>query len=167
MVFDDLFQRFLEAVPACVMHRALMENILAPEKLDAVFHQAAEKQYEQELLFSTLVDLTSQVVCRASAKSAHRVYESRERITVSLTAVYEKLKGVELQTSRALVQHTAGQVGELIRRCKGSRKRCCRVIASGSWMAIISAKRSAASRCCGARRRALCRGKRWCCSIRN
>ncbi len=47
------------------MHRALMENIFAPEKLDEVFHQAAEKQYERELLFSTLVDLTSQVVCRS------------------------------------------------------------------------------------------------------
>ena len=122
MVFDDLFQRFLEAAPACVMHRALMENIFAPEKLDEVFHQAAEKQYERELLFSTLVDLTSQVVCRASAGVRTAYLSQRERITVSLTSVYNKLQGVELETSRALVQHTARQVGELIQRCKGSRK---------------------------------------------
>jgi IS4 transposase len=122
MVFDDLFQRFLEAAPACVMHRALMENIFAPEKLDAVFHQAAEKQYERELLFSTLVDLTGQIVCRASAGVRAAYMSQRKRITVSLTSVYNKLNGVELETSRALVQHTARQVGELIQRCKGSRK---------------------------------------------
>jgi IS4 transposase len=122
MVFDELFQRFVEAAPACVMHRALMENIFAPEKLDAVFHQAARQQYERELLFSTLVDLTSQVVCRASAKVRTAYLHQRQRITVSLTAVYDKLKRVELGTSRALVQHTARQVSDLIDRCKGSRQ---------------------------------------------
>ena len=123
MVFNDLFQRFIEAAPACVMHRALMENIFAPEKLDAVFHKTAEVQYERELLFSTLVDLTSQVVCRASANIRTAYMARRERITVSLTAVYDKLKGVETGTSRALVQHTAQQASDLINRCKGSRKR--------------------------------------------
>lgn len=122
MVFDELFQRFVDAAPACVMHRALMENIFAPEKLDAVFHHAARQQYERELLFSTLVDLTSQVVCRASAKVRTAYLHQRQRITVSLTAVYDKLKRVELGTSRALVQHTARQSIDLIDRCKGSRK---------------------------------------------
>jgi IS4 transposase len=122
MVFDDLFRRFIEAAPACVMHRALMENIFAPEKLDVVFQKAAEIQYERELLFSTLVDLTSQVVCRASANVRTAYMAQRERITVSLTAVYDKLKGVETGTSRALVQHTAQHVSDLIDRCKGSRK---------------------------------------------
>lgn len=122
MVFSDLFQRFVEGAPACVMHRALMENIFAPEKLDAVFHQAAVNQYERELLFSTLVDLTSQVVCRASASVREAFLTQRQQIAVSLTAVYDKLKGVEVGTSRALVQHTAQQVSDLVDRCKGSCK---------------------------------------------
>jgi hypothetical protein len=122
MVFDDLFQRFVEAAPACVMHRALMENIFAPEKLDAVFHEAAANQYERELLFSTLVKLTSKVVCRASASVRAAFLAECQQITVSLTAVYDKLKGVEVGTSRALVRHTAEQVSDLVDRCKGSRK---------------------------------------------
>lgn len=122
MVFSDLFQRFVEGAPACVMHRALMENIFAPEKLDAVFHEAAENQYERELLFSTLVDLTSQIVCRTSASVRQAFLAQRQRITVSLTAVYDKLKGVEVGTSQALVRHTAQQASDLIDRCKGSCK---------------------------------------------
>ncbi len=55
MVFNEVFQRFLQAATSmCHTSQALMENIFAPEKLDAVFHGAAEVQYERELLlFST------------------------------------------------------------------------------------------------------------------
>ena len=127
MVFDEVFERFVRACPACVMHRALMENIFAPAKVDAIFHQAAEAQYERELLFSTLVDLVGQVVCRSS-KSVHAAYvRQRDRISVSVRALYDKLSHVEIGTSRALVQHAAGQAGELIDRCKGR----CRPLLKG------------------------------------
>jgi len=127
MVFGDLFEQFVRECPACVMHRALMENIFSPAKVDAIFHQAAEVQYERELLFSTLVDLVAQVVCR-SHKSVHAVYvEQRKRISVSVRALYDKLSHVEIGTSRALVQHSANQVSELIDRCKGR----CRPLLKG------------------------------------
>jgi hypothetical protein len=122
MVFGEVFQRFVGSAPTCVMYRALMENIFAPEKLDAVFSQAAEAQYERELLFSSLVDLTSLVVCRISATVRSAYLVRRERISVSLQAVYDKLQGIELGTSRALVQHVASQAAELIDHCKGLRK---------------------------------------------
>jgi len=122
MIFNRVFQRFVESAPACVMHRALMENIFAAEKLDALFRETAEVQYERELLFSTLVNLISQVVCRISEKVRTAYQSQRAEMIVSLEAVYQKLRKVEPITSRALVQHTALQVGELIRRCKGSRK---------------------------------------------
>ncbi|MCE9545877.1 MAG: transposase [Planctomycetia bacterium] len=121
MVFGELFERFLEAAPACVMHRALMENIFAPEKLDAVFHGAAEIQYERELLFSTVVELTSQVVCRLSQSTRMAYLAQRERIAVSLQAIYDKLSHIELGTSQALVRYTGQQASELIDRCKGLR----------------------------------------------
>ena len=119
---DKVFQRFVESAPACVMHRALMENVFAAEKLDTLFRETAEIQYERELLFSTLVNLTSQVVCRISEKVRTAYQSQREQIVVSLEAVYQKLRKVETVTSRALVQHTARQVGELIQHCKGARK---------------------------------------------
>ncbi len=165
MVFDDVFQRFVEAAPACVMYRALMENIFALQARCG-FHKTAKKQYERELLFSTLVTLTSQVVCRISEK-VRTAYLSQQQITVSLTAVYDKLQGVELETSRALVQHSARETSELIGRCKGLHSRCCRATACGSWMETIWARRNIASMCCVARRPARCPVKRWCFSTRS
>jgi len=119
MVFGELFERFVEQSPAAVMHRATMERVFAPAKLDAVFHQAAKAQYERELLFSTLVDLTAQVVCRIR-KSVHAAFvRQRDRISVSIRALYDKLSHVEPCTSRALVRYTASEVRELIDRVNG------------------------------------------------
>jgi hypothetical protein len=121
MVLAEVFDRFVEQSPMCVMQRAVMENVLAAAKLDAVFHGAAAVQYERELLFSTLVDMTSLVVCRISP-SIHAAYvRLRERIPVSVKAVYDKLSRVELSTARALVQYTANEVGALIERLGGCR----------------------------------------------
>jgi hypothetical protein len=121
MVLGEIFERFVEQSPVCVMQRAVMENVFAPVKLDAVFHGAAAVQYERELLFSTLVDVTSLVVCRITP-SIHAAYvRLRDRIPVSVKALYDKLSHVELSTSRALVQHTAGEIGPLIERMRGCR----------------------------------------------
>lgn len=122
MVFGDLFERFAESCPVCVMHRALLENVFAPERLDDLFRRTAVAQYERELLFSTLVELTGQVVCRISA-TVHAAYvQQRERMVVSLKALYDKLSHVEPATSRTLVQYTAQRVGEIVDRSKGRRK---------------------------------------------
>lgn len=122
MVFGTMFERFVQSAPICVMHRALLENIFAPEKLDAVFHQAAEKQYERELLFSTMVDLMGFVVTRRG-NSVHAVYvDQRDRIPVSINALYDKLSHVEGNTSRALVRHVASKVCDLIDLTGGCRQ---------------------------------------------
>src|SRR6476469_4483477 len=98
MILADIFERFVEQSPVCVMQRAVMENIFSPDKLNAVFHAAATNQYERELLFSTLVDVTSLVVCRITP-SVHASYvRLRDRIPVSAKALYDKLSGVELST---------------------------------------------------------------------
>jgi Transposase DDE domain len=120
MVFHEVFERFVKSCPACVMFRALMDYIFAPKKIDALFHRVAEKQYERELLFSTLVELVSQVVTRSS-KSIHAAHKTaRESIVVSVNAVYDKLSHVEPSTSRALVQHVANEASGLIDRTGGN-----------------------------------------------
>jgi IS4 transposase len=122
MVFGQVFERFVESSPACVMYRSVMENVFAPAKLDAVFRRSAVAQYERELLFSTMVDLVALVVCRATP-SVHAAYvQKREQIPVSIGSLYEKLSHVEPGTSRALVQHSARQVSDLIERTKGRRR---------------------------------------------
>jgi hypothetical protein len=90
MIMGNLFERFLAESPVCVMKRALLENVFAPDKLDKVFRSAAVRQYERELLFSQLVDVTSLVVCRVQP-SVHAAYnDKREQIPVSLKALYDK-----------------------------------------------------------------------------
>jgi IS4 transposase len=114
MILDDLFERFLQESPICVMERVLLENVFARDKLDGVFRSAAVRQYERELLFSQLVNLTSLVVCRVQP-SVHAAYKHhREQIPVSLRALYDKLGHVEGETSRALVQYSASATSALI-----------------------------------------------------
>ena len=62
MLFKELFDRFLEQSPICVMARGLMERALATPSLNALFEKTAQRQYTRELLFSTTVDVMALVV---------------------------------------------------------------------------------------------------------
>lgn len=121
MVLGKIFERFLEHSPICVMQRVVMENVFAPSKLDAIFHATATVQYERELLFSTLVDVMSLVVCRITPSVHAAFVRLRDGVPVTVKALYDKLSHIELSTSRALVQHTAGEVRALVDRMKGGR----------------------------------------------
>src|SRR5260370_34314120 len=96
------------------MSRALIERALACEPLDALFRQHAEHQYTRELLFSSVVDLMTLVVCgkQPTVRAAYRA--QRERLPVSLTSVYNKLAGSETKQYTDLVQYTAGQLQPLL-----------------------------------------------------
>ena len=54
-----IFERFVEESPISVMVRGLMEQVLAPEKINQIFETNAQTQYTRELLFSSVVDLLS------------------------------------------------------------------------------------------------------------
>jgi hypothetical protein len=118
-VWSEVFARFLEETPVAVMAGALMEQVLAPAKIDAIFAGTAEVQYERELLFSTVVALMSEVVCgvRPSMRAAYGAHQ--QRMSVSLTALYAKLQGVEPQVNQALVRQTAAAMAEIIRQLQG------------------------------------------------
>lgn len=121
MVFKDVFKRFVDCSPVSVMARATLENIFAPDKMEALFHRTAEKQYTRELWFSTVVDLMSLVVCREHG-SVHAAYQKKqEDVAVSINALYKKLNRLELRVSQELVRYTAQQIGKLIRHMKGTR----------------------------------------------
>lgn len=110
MLAREVLARFEKHSPLTVQSRILLEYALAPEKLNAVFHQAARLQYEKELLFSTTVDVMTDVVLqvRPSVRQAHLA--RREQIGVSLSALYDKLVLTETETSEALVQHSYRQL---------------------------------------------------------
>lgn len=114
MVLSTVFDRFVKDSPVAVMCRALMERALEPTGLDALFRARAERQYEKELLFSSLVDLMAVVVC-GMHPSVRAAYEAmRKRLPVTLTALYAKLNGVEVVTSEALVASSAERLQPVI-----------------------------------------------------
>jgi IS4 transposase len=114
MMFSEIFERFVKKSPVAVMARALMERVLSPELLDAWFARTAERQYTRTLLFSTLFDLMSQVVCGLSPSVGAAYQADEEAIGVRVQAVYDKLKRVEVTTSAELVRHTAATATPLI-----------------------------------------------------
>lgn len=121
MLFKDVFDRFVDESPICVMARGLMERALAPQRLDALFEKTARRQYTRELLFSTTVDVMALVVCRVRP-SVHAAYQARkDEVGVSVRALYDKLECLEPGISAALVRHTAERLEPIIRRMKGTR----------------------------------------------
>lgn len=64
-----VFERFVQQSPVSVMMRGLMERIFEPEALDELFEATAQEQYTRELLFSSVVNLMSLVVCASIPRS--------------------------------------------------------------------------------------------------
>ena len=121
MIHSDVFQRFVEDSPVCVMTQALLENALSPATVDTLFEQHAEWQYTRNLLFSDVVHLMSLVVCgiRPSINSAFK--KMAPFLGVTKKAVYDKIDRVETTTSAALVRHSGAALGAIIDEL-GSRK---------------------------------------------
>jgi Transposase DDE domain len=115
VLLGPLFQPFVEKRPIGVMARAALQRILDPDHIDRLFARTAEKQYTRELLFSTLVELMSQVVLGIQP-SVHAAYQAlADHIPVSDQAVYNKLQNVELAVSAALVRDSARRAAPVIR----------------------------------------------------
>lgn len=116
MQLGATFERFLRQAPISVMYRALLERVLDPHELDRLFEHEATSQYTREVLFSTVVQLMATVVLGVKPSVRAAYLDSLGEIAASLTAVYEKLKGVETGVCRALVRHTAGRLEPLVRQ---------------------------------------------------
>lgn len=121
-MLSQIFERFVEESPISVMARGMMERALNPELLDQWFDKTAEAQYTRDLLFSSVFDIMSQVVS-GSKKSVHAAYQaSKEEIGVSVISLYNKLNGIEVNTSAELVRYAAGAVTPVIEGLKGTRR---------------------------------------------
>jgi IS4 transposase len=103
---DDILDRFVAEAPVAVLVRATLAHIFADTTLDALFDRVAASGYTRELTFSTLVKLLTKVVFTAQP-SVHAAYRHTKGIPVSVTAVYDKLGGLETAVSAALVRETA------------------------------------------------------------
>ena len=121
MWLSPLFERFVENSPVTVIVRALMEVVLAEAKLDNLFEQTAQTGYTREILFSTLVNMMTQVVCSVR-QSIGAVYKAMaDELGVSKSAVYGKLNRLEPSVSQALVRYSAQEMTNLVEQVGGQQ----------------------------------------------
>jgi hypothetical protein len=123
MLLDTVFAPFVQERPICVMARAVLERLLDAQRLDALFAHTAERQYTRELLFSSLVQLMSEVVLGVHP-TVHAAYQShKDTIGVSTTALYNKLDRVEPGVSAALVRDSAALAEPVVKALRASHPR--------------------------------------------
>jgi Transposase DDE domain len=121
-MLGGMLEVFVNESPVAVMVRSTMEHVLGGDRLNRIFEDYAQAQYTRNLLFSDLVDLMGPVVCGVR-KSVHAAYQKSPReIGVSITAVYEKLNGIEPEVSAALVRQTVVQMAEVIHSMPDGRR---------------------------------------------
>jgi IS4 transposase len=123
MLLDTIFAPFVKERPICVMARAVLERLLDAPRIDALFARTAQHQYTRELMFSSLVQLMSEVV-RGVHPTVHAAYQAhKETIGVSTTALYNKLDRVEPQVSAALVHDSAARAAPVVKALGASHPR--------------------------------------------
>jgi IS4 transposase len=121
MILGEVFERFAQESPLTVMAQGIMENALNPAIVDQLFEDVTEVQFTRKLLFSSVVDLMSLVVCRIKP-AIHSAYKARQAtIGVSVKAVYDKLDRTEPGLSAALVSTTARRLEPVIDAMAGGR----------------------------------------------
>lgn len=121
MLLGKVFERFASFSPVSVMMRGILTHALPARRIDELFREHASRQYEDELLFSTCVNILGLAVSgsRRSVNAAYRA--SRDEIEVSVTSLYNKLKGTEAGVSQALARESAVRLEPLIRLLGAAR----------------------------------------------
>lgn len=106
-MFPAAFIPFVQKRPIGVMARAIVERFFEPEHLDALFQRTALEQYERTLLFSSVVELMHGVVLGVEPSVFAAYRKRRHSLPVNDDSIYNKLKGMELGVSAALVSDSA------------------------------------------------------------
>jgi IS4 transposase len=121
VVHSDVFERFTQGDTIPVMTQAVMENALSPRVIDQLFEDVAERQYTRDLLFSSVVEVMSLVVCRIQP-SIHAAYvKNAVPLNASLQALYRKIQRIETATGAALVRSAAERLAPVITAMGGER----------------------------------------------
>src|SRR5262249_59065338 len=90
-------------------------------RLDDVFEKSVQRQYTQELLFSTTAHLLAQVAF-GRQPSVHAAFKAqRAEIPVSLVAVYAKLQHTEPSVCQALVADSYDRLDPVVGELRGRR----------------------------------------------
>jgi IS4 transposase len=113
MIMDEVLDRFLQSAPVAVMVRASLAHVFDDTAMDNLFERYADSQYTRSLTFSTVVKLMSKLVFGVH-DAVHAAYRHTANIPVSITAVYDKLNGLETGISEGLVRETGQSIADVI-----------------------------------------------------
>jgi len=113
--YSQIFDRFEQKSPFAVLVRSILQRLLPPEQLDSLFEQTAEKQYQRDLLFSSLMTLMLEVVLKSSPSVHHSYQRHQDDVGVTVKAVYNKLDNLEPNIAAELVRHSVRQLRPLQR----------------------------------------------------
>src|SRR4051794_34931299 len=120
LVHSDVFERFTQGDTIPVMTQAAMENALSPTIIDQLFEDYAERQYTRDLLFSSIVELMSLVVCRIQPSVNAAYPKNAVPIGVSLQALYRKIDRIETPIASALVRKPDERLAPVITTMGGA-----------------------------------------------
>ena len=119
--FGEKFDAFIQKTPAAVSLRAILQRLLPAEKLDQLFNDAAETQYEKTLLFSTLMTLMFDVTLKSTTSIRKSYLKHKNDVPVSLSAVYQKLNNLEPNTAAELVRYSAKRLRPVLQLVDGEK----------------------------------------------
>src|SRR4051812_32210906 len=105
-MLDEVLARFEEHAPLSVMMRLALEQAMPAGWIDEVFEATRQRQYARELLFSTVVKLTS-LVSLGLRPSLHAAAKKEAELPVSIAALYDKVRHTEPAILRQLVRQSA------------------------------------------------------------
>lgn len=115
MLTEDLFAEYAKKAPVPVMLRGILENVLSPQRLNAIFESEAQRQYTRELTFAMVVDLMCRIVTRVQPSVRAAYNEQRADLPVGQRTVYDKINGMEPQVSAAFARITARELEVVLR----------------------------------------------------
>jgi IS4 transposase len=121
MVVSDLLRRFMRESPVTVMARAVLEHAFPDQILDQMFKRTARRQYEDKLLFSTVVKVLSAVVTRGRKSVRDAYLAETAQAQASLSALYVKLQNTETAVVSGLVRESFVRLEPVMRGLKAVR----------------------------------------------
>jgi IS4 transposase len=113
LVWSVVLDRFERHAPAGVMARLALEHALPSGWVDEVFEAHRQRQYSRELLFSTVVELTT-LVSLGLRPSLHAAARQMPSLPVSLASLYDKVNHTEPGVLRALVRGSAERLAPVM-----------------------------------------------------
>lgn len=113
MVMNAVIARCAEKSPVTVMARLALQRALEPAWIDGLFEREGGAQYQRELLFSTTVELMS-LVAVGLRPSVHAAARDCAELSVSVQALYDKIKHTEPNLVRALVTGSAARLSDVL-----------------------------------------------------